>query len=211
MSAAGSAASQPVYRWRVVDIVIAAVLGVVSGVVFWAWALPWQGGLSAVLGVTPGLQGLLNGGWLFAGPLGALVVRKPGAAIFASTVGGAVELLLGDSWGFANFIYGVLQGLGAELVFALLVYRYWNIAAVALAGAGAGVLDAILDLSLYYAGSGSGFSATYFVTTVVSGAVAAAVFWFVVRALAATGALDRFPAGRGGRIIDDVARDGDAA
>jgi energy-coupling factor transport system permease protein len=69
------------YRWRVVDIVVASVIGVASGVIFWAWGLAWTP-LSALLSFTPGVEGILAGGWLFAGVLGGLVIQKPGAALY---------------------------------------------------------------------------------------------------------------------------------
>ena len=63
-----------VFRWRVVDIVVASVVAVASGVVFWVWGVvqnPISGPVAAVL---PGFQGILNGPWLFAGVLVALIV-----------------------------------------------------------------------------------------------------------------------------------------
>ncbi|MFX6269949.1 ECF transporter S component, partial [Acinetobacter baumannii] len=72
-------------RWRVVDIVVASVIGVAAGVVFWAWGQAWTP-LSTALAFLPGLEGLLAGGWLFAGVLGGLVIRKPGAALYAEVV-----------------------------------------------------------------------------------------------------------------------------
>jgi len=53
------------YRWRVVDIVVASVIGVASGVIFWAWGLAY-GPLSAVLTVTPGFSALLGAEIVFA-------------------------------------------------------------------------------------------------------------------------------------------------
>ena len=82
--------SRSKYRWRVVDIVVASVLGVASGIIFWAWGLAWTP-LSGLLAFTPGLEGLLAGGWLFAGVLGGLVIRKPGAAIFTELVAAVVS------------------------------------------------------------------------------------------------------------------------
>jgi energy-coupling factor transport system substrate-specific component len=92
---------RPNLRWRVVDIVVASVLGVASGVIFWAWGLAW-GPLGALLAFTPGLDGLLAGGWLFAGVLGALVVRKPGAALFTELLAALVESMIGNQWGFSS-------------------------------------------------------------------------------------------------------------
>ena len=53
---------RPSRRWRVVDIVVASVIGVACGVVFWAWGLAWEP-LSNLLAFTPGLSGLLSGGY----------------------------------------------------------------------------------------------------------------------------------------------------
>lgn len=71
------------YKWRVVDIVVAAIIAVASGVIFWGWDIVCSAPLALFEGVTPGFEGLLNGFWLFAGPLAAIIVRKPGAALFA--------------------------------------------------------------------------------------------------------------------------------
>jgi energy-coupling factor transport system substrate-specific component len=67
----------------------------------------------------------------------------------------------------------------------------------AAAGAAAGLALAINDLILWYPGSTTTFAAIYTVSAVVSGVVLAGVLsWFVVRALAKTGALSRFESGR---------------
>jgi energy-coupling factor transport system substrate-specific component len=95
-------------RWRVVDIVVASVIGVASGVIFWAWGLAWTP-LSGVLAFTPGLEGLLAGGWLFAGVLGGLVIRKPGAAIYTELVAAVVSMIIGTQWGFSTLIWGLLD------------------------------------------------------------------------------------------------------
>ncbi len=109
------------FHWRVVDIVVASVIGVAAGVVFWLWGLAWPG-LDLALSFTPGLSGLLAGGWLFAGVLGGLVVRKPGAALYTEIVAATVSMALGTQWAFETFIWGVIEGIGAELGFAILLY-----------------------------------------------------------------------------------------
>ena len=85
-------------RWRTVDIVVAAVLGVAFGVVFWAWNLVF-GVLAAPLDFFPPLSAILNGVYLMPGVVAGLLVRKPGAAVFASTLAAAVSLLLGSPYG----------------------------------------------------------------------------------------------------------------
>ena len=62
-------------RWRVVDIVVAAVLGVAIGLVFWAWNTVGYAWFTAMDGLTPGLGGLAVGIWLIGGVIGGLVIR----------------------------------------------------------------------------------------------------------------------------------------
>ncbi len=186
-----------VLRWRVVDIVVASVVAVAAGVVFWVWGQvqnPISGPVSAVL---PGFQGLLNGPWLFAGVLTALIIRKPGAALYGELVAAIVSALIGTQWGFATLLSGLVQGLGAEIVFALFLYANWKLVPAILAGAGAGLAESVLDLLYWYPGAKPEFAVVYTITTTVSGAaIAGLLSWLLVRALAKTGALSRFAAGR---------------
>ena len=187
------------YRWRVVDIVVASVLAVAAGLVFVLWNIA-SNPIGAPLGaVLPGLQALLGGGWLFAGVLTALVIRKPGAALYGEMVAATVSALVGNQWGVLTLESGLVQGLAAELVFAVFLYRTWNLPVAVLSGAAAGLALAINDLILWYPGSATTFSAIYVVSAIISGAlIAGALSWFVVRGLAKTGALSRFPSGRVG-------------
>ncbi|GAA1724679.1 ECF transporter S component [Microbacterium paludicola] len=188
--------------WRVVDIVVASVIGVAAGVVFWLWGLAWPG-LDSLLAFTPGLSGLLAGGWLFAGVLGGLVIRKPGAALFTEVVAAVVSMALGTQWAFLTFVWGLVQGVAAELGFALLLYANWRLLGALTSGALAGVAVAVLDTNFSsVAALAFEARAVYFVSAIVSGVVIAGLLsWVIVRALAATGALDRFAAGREARAV----------
>jgi energy-coupling factor transport system substrate-specific component len=191
--------ARQVYRWRVVDIVVASVLAVAAGLVFVLWNIA-SNPIGAPLGaLLPGLQALLGGGWLFAGVLTALVIRKPGAALYGELVAATVSALVGNQWGVLTLESGLVQGLAAELVFAAFLYRAWNLPVAVLSGAAAGLAMAINDLILWYPGSTVAFSAIYIVSAIVSGAVlAGGLSWYVVRGLAKTGALSRFQSGRVG-------------
>ena len=184
-------------RWRVVDIVVASIIAVASGVIFWAWDLVCAAPMGVLTAVTPGFEGLVNGFWLFAGPLAAIVVRKPGAALYAETLAAFLELTMGNQWGVGgSLIVGIMQGVFAELAFLLFVYRKWNIGTTLLSGALAGI-----GCALYYWLTNPAWGPMrvtwYFITSLISGIVlAGALMWLVQRALAATGALDRFESGR---------------
>jgi energy-coupling factor transport system substrate-specific component len=186
------------FRWRVVDIVVASVIGVATGLVFLFWNNVGYAWFSAADAVTPGLGGIAVGIWLIGGVLGGLVIRKPGAALYVELLAAIVSALVGNQWGIETIYSGLVQGLGAELVFAAFGYKRFGVLQAALAGAAAGAAAWILELFL----SGNlqksaEFLGIYFVSVVVSGAILAGILgWIVVRALAATGALNRFAAGR---------------
>src|SRR3954454_2720754 len=81
-------------RWRTVDIVVTAVLGVAFGVVFWAWNLLWAATGTAFTAFPPA-QAVLYGVCLLPAVLAPLIVRKPGAGFFAELMAAVVSALLG--------------------------------------------------------------------------------------------------------------------
>lgn len=185
-------------QWRVIDIVVAAVIGVAAGLVFLAWNFGYVGPSALLTPLLPGLQGLLNGPWLFAGVLGGIIIRKPGAALFTELLAAVVSALVGNQWGGPMTLeFGLVQGLGAELVLLAFLYRNWRVYVAILAGIGAALLGAVNDLIFSYAGSDAAFAVTYLVSSAVSGGVVAGLLsWILAAALARTGALNRFAAGR---------------
>ncbi|OJU42283.1 MAG: hypothetical protein BGN97_01500 [Microbacterium sp. 69-10] len=196
-----TAVAQP--RWRVVDIVVAAVLGVATGLIFWGWNIVGGAWFGAADAVTPGLGGIAVGIWLIGGVIGGLVIRKPGAALVVEVVAAIISMLIGNVWGVSTVLSGIVQGLGAELIFALFLYRRFTLPVAMLAGVGAGAAAWIFEM--FYGSSPNflksfEFNAIYLGTLAVSGALLAGlVGWLLVRALAATGALSRFAAGREAR------------
>jgi len=191
------------FRWRVVDIVVASVIGVAVGVIFWAWGVVWGPISAPIEAFLPGLQAAPAAVWLVGGVLGALVIRKPGAALYTELVAAIVSALIGSQWGgLLTIEAGLVQGLGAELIFALFLYRNWRLPVALLAGAAAGLGMAVNDLILWYVGAAPTFAIIYTVSAVIGGAlVAGGLSWLAVRGLARAGALDRFAAGRELRAV----------
>lgn len=186
--------------WRVVDIVTAAVLGVTCGVIFVIWNQVGYAGFTALDVVTPGLGGLAAGIWYLGGPLGMMIIRKPGAAIFVEVAAAVVSMAIGSQWGVSTVLSGLVQGLGAELVFLIFAYRKYNLGVAVLSGVGAGLGAFVFEM--FYGATPNiakslTFNAIYGVSTAISGAVLAGLLaWALTRALAQTGVLDRFASGR---------------
>ncbi|MEW2380200.1 ECF transporter S component [Micromonospora sp. DT178] len=184
-------------RWRTVDVVVAAVIAVAFGVIFWAWGLLWRA-VDPAFAFFPAGQAIMYGVWLVPAVLGGLVIRKPGAALFCEAVAATVSALLGSEWGGVTIVQGLIQGLGAELAFAAFRYRSFRLPTALIAGALTGLGAALFDFfvwnSEYALGS---YRIPYALLTIVSATVVAgAGGWALTRALATTGALDRFPAAR---------------
>ncbi|MDD1476339.1 ECF transporter S component [Arthrobacter sp. H16F315] len=193
------------HNWRVVDIVVAALIAVAGGVIFWAWSQGANLVSAPVNAFYPPLTGLYAGGWMLPAVLGMLIIRKPGAALFCESVAATGELIMGSQYGTTVLISGILQGLGAELVFAAVLYKKFNVPSfhgkfnlpvALLAGAGAGLFCGLNDSFLPWGWNiayASGDKMAYIVFTVVSGAViAGGLSWLATRALARTGVLGSF-------------------
>ena len=190
-------------NWRVVDIIVASILAVACGLVFVFWNSVGYAWFMAMDAFTPGLGGLATGIWLAGGVIGALVIRKPGAALYVETLAATVSAVFGSQWGPETLYSGLAQGIGVEIVFAIFLYRRFNLTVAALSGVGAALGAFILELftSANIAKSLE-FNVIYLACMVVSGAIlAGALSFIVVRALARTGALDRFAVGREQRTI----------
>lgn len=179
--------------WRVVDIVVAAVIAVSFGVVFQAWNVLWE----ATTFIAPPLRGAVYGVWMIPAVLVPLVIRRPGAALLGETVAAAASMLFGAQWGLLTVVYGLAQGAAAELVFAFGLYRRWSLPVALLAGASAGLAGALLDLAFFYPAWGPDWQLLYVGLVAASSALVAGVgSWIVLRGLVAAGVLGDFAVGR---------------
>jgi energy-coupling factor transport system substrate-specific component len=185
------------HRWRTIDIVVASVIAVAFGVIFWAWNVVWRVS-DPLFAFFPPSQALISGVWLVPAVLGGLIIRKPGAALFCETLAASVSALLGSEWGSLTIVQGLVQGLGAELAFAAFRYRRFTVPVAALAGALTGLGGALFDFFVWNTEYALwSYRIPYAIFTVVSATLIAGFGgWYLARALAGTGALDRFPIAR---------------
>ncbi|MEU7591199.1 ECF transporter S component [Micromonospora sp. NPDC049230] len=189
-------------RWRTIDIVVASVIAVAFGVIFWAWGLVWSATEGAFTFFPPA-QALLYGVWLMPAVIGGLVIRKPGAALYCETVAAVLSALLGSQWAGIVIPQGIVQGIGAELAFAAFRYRSYRLPTALLAGALTGLSAALFDFFVWNADYAlTDYRLPYALATIVSATViAGAGGWLLTESLARTGVLDRFPVGRNRALI----------
>lgn len=182
--------------WRTVDIVVAAAIAVAFGVVFWAWNFVWSAATPAFAAIPPA-QNILYGVWLVPAVLAGLVIRKPGAALFAELVAASVSAILGSQWGLDTLVSGALQGVAVEIVFLLARYSVWTMAVAIIAGAAAAIGAWIHDMPLYYPDLALVDQLVIGLFMIASAIVIAGVgSWWLMRSLAQTGVLAQFPSGR---------------
>ncbi|HEV7754747.1 MAG TPA: ECF transporter S component [Mycobacteriales bacterium] len=192
----GTTRLSPGRRWGTADIVVAAVLAVVSGVVFLGWGSVYNAVAPLFSATSPG-PAIISGLWFFPAVLVPLVVRRPGAALFAEMVAASVEAMLGGQWGLGTLISGLVQGLGAELVFALFGYRRYTLPVALLAGGAAGVGAAAYETIGRNLAQPAWYVTTYAALTILGGVVIAGLgSWLLAQALAKTGVLDALAGGR---------------
>ena len=193
------------FRWRTVDIVVASIIAVAFGVIFWAWGLLWVGPWAAAFTFFPPAAALINGVWFVPAVLAPLIIRKPGAALFSETVAALVSALLGSPWGWIVLWQAVLQGLAGEAAFGLYRYRRFGVGPAMLAGALAGAAASAVDILANPYGVGdysTNWQIAYTLCQILSGAVIAGLGSVALtKALSGTGVLDRFPSGRTRELV----------
>lgn len=182
--------------WRTVDIVVTAAIAVAFGVVFYAWNFVWSSITPAFVAFPPA-QNIFYGIWLIPAVLGALIVRKPGAALFAELVAASVSTILGSQWGLDTLLSGAIQGALAEVVFGATLYARFDAATAAFAAMAEAFGAWIHDMVVYYKdlafSDQLAIGGFMLLSAVLLGGLAA---WWLMRVLAQSGVLAQFPAGR---------------
>ncbi|MED4924218.1 ECF transporter S component [Anoxybacillus geothermalis] len=126
---------------KLADILTTIVIAVVFGVIYKVWGPLYE--VVKVFGFHA--DQLIYGMWFIASSLAYLLIRKPGVALLAEIAASSGELVMGSQWGLEVLIYGVVQGLFAELVFAAFRYQRFDVFVVSLSAVGATVGSLIMD------------------------------------------------------------------
>ncbi|MEK5644820.1 MULTISPECIES: ECF transporter S component [Paenibacillus] len=167
------------------DLLVTILLSLVIGVVYHFWG--------SVNDLFKPLffqaDELMYGMWFLASTLAALLIRKPGVALLAEVAAAHVEILFGSEWGLQLAIYGVAQGLAAELIFALFRYRKFSMGVAALAGMASGLGSFLVDVYYGYVTDYSTWMIVlkYVMRLISSAVLAGYLAYALTKALEATG------------------------
>jgi energy-coupling factor transport system substrate-specific component len=192
----------PNLAWRGVDLVTTAILAAALGVAFWGFDSFVYPITSTIGNIYPSLSELQLGVWIIPAVLGGVLVRKPGAALYAELIAASIELVLGGNpWSYTVLISGACQAVGVELVLLLVAYRGLTLPLAALAGAVSAVAEVIYEYFSWVPTYSVMQKVIYMICGVLSGAIiAGGAGWGLVRLLGRLGVLNSFAAGREARM-----------
>ncbi|QKS70428.1 ECF transporter S component [Paenalkalicoccus suaedae] len=186
--------------WKLKEIVLMSILGVVFAVVYLLFFFAGQGLTSFLIpfGLGPFGYEVIFGIWFIVSIIAAYIIRKPGAAFWSELIAGTVQVLLGTPAGPMLIISAAIQGIGAELVFAATRYRVYNLYVLMMAGMSAALFSYVWGIFQ------SGLLAmepwliiTTFIVRMISGALLAGLLGkFLSDQLANTGVLRGYALGK---------------
>jgi energy-coupling factor transport system substrate-specific component len=128
------------------ETVFVTVVSSSLGVLFWGWTFVYDV-LKPFLKVL-GLNYAIAGIWVISAILIARIIRRPGVAIAAALISAFIESLF-THWGLISLASGFMQGVGAELVFLVFLYRRWDAPVVVLATLSSAAFSYFSDYMLY--------------------------------------------------------------
>lgn len=174
--------------WTLRELLIVAVLGAVFGVLYLAWVQVW---LIAQAVFGPVTMDVVMGFWFIVSIIAAAIIRKPGAALLSEVLAALMQVLLGSPAGLLLLVTGVVQGAGAEAVFAATRWRSYRLPVLMAAGVGAAVFSFVYTwIRFDYGALAPGLLIAMFALRCLSGALLGGLAGhFIVEALYRTGVL----------------------
>lgn len=183
------------FKWNLREIVVMSALAVVFAIVY---LLFFQVG-----SVMVGLMGPIGyepifGIWFIVSIITAYIIRKPGAAFISETIAAFVEILIGNVNGPRLLLAGMIQGLGAEVVFAATGWKRYSVWVLMAAGMGSSVFSFAWG---YFTSGFAALSPQYvmlmFVIRLASGAIMAGLLGkYISDTLAKKGVLNGMALGK---------------
>lgn len=185
--------------WKLKEVVLVSVLSVVFAVVYLLFV--HIGNLWAGL-IGPIAYEWIFGIWFIVSIISAYIIRKPGAAFMSEVMAATIEMLIGNAIGPRIILVGIVQGLGAEAVFAMTGYRRYELWVLMLAGFGSAVTSFVYTYFMSgFAMLEPGYVATMFGLRAVSGMVIAGIGGKLLSdLLLKTGSLRGYAIARSGNV-----------
>lgn len=114
--------------WKLKEIILVAMICIVFGVVYLG-AVYLASFIATALtpfGLSPLGNEIVFGIWFMAATLAGYILQKPGVAVVAEVIAAVLEVLMGNWFGPMVIVAGIIQGAGAEVVFAAYKYQKFD-------------------------------------------------------------------------------------
>ncbi|THE10870.1 thiamine ABC transporter permease [Bacillus timonensis] len=170
---------------KLTDILVTIVIAIAFGIVYIVWGSLYY----VVKPMGLHVDQLLYGMWFIAATVAYLVIRKPGVALLAEIAAASGEFILGSPWGLTVLLYGVVQGLFAEMVFMLSRYKQTNLTVIVVAALASCAGSVLMDFAYGEIGHLAAWNLMLFLIARFVGSILfAGVFaYYLVMALEKTG------------------------
>ncbi|MFC7063486.1 ECF transporter S component [Halobacillus seohaensis] len=133
---------------KLTDILVTIIIALIFGMIYKLWGPLY--GVVSTFGLQ--LEQLIYGMWFIAAIVAYLIIRKPGVALLAEVAAAQGEFIFGGEWGVATLIFGIGQGLAAELIFAAFRYKRFDMFVASLAGVASAFASIGIDYYYGYIG-----------------------------------------------------------
>lgn len=184
-------------NWKLKDVIMVGIISVVFAIIYlgFVYFAAFIRPLLTPFGLAPFANEIVFGVWFMAATLAAYIMQKPWVAIIAEMLAALIEVMMGNFYGPMVFISGFIQGLGAEVGFALFRYRRFDLRSLTLAS----ILSAVFSFIWgFFRNSYVGLNMWYVVAMLLVRIISAVVFSaFMVKiigdGLARSGAVSNYP------------------
>lgn len=183
-------------RYRTIDLVVVALMGVAAGVAFFSFATLISLG-RPLIALFPPSEGIYAGVWPIPGLIAMLIIRKPGAALGTMWIGALIEAGLGSYFGWTVLISGAIVASGSEVVGFLSRYRAPIRTHLIIGALTSMIMQWVWEQFIFFPQWQWSFRFAHLALFIISGIVILGyVTPALTRALARTGALSAFPLGK---------------
>ncbi len=134
------------YAWKMKDLLLLALLGIVFGAIYLGGIAFW--GVATAAAGPIGLD-MVYGIWFMGATCAMYIIRKPGIAFAGEIMAALGEVVLGTPMGVSMLIGASIQGVGCELGFLVTGYKKYNLWTLVLSGTFAALFTFIYNYFFY--------------------------------------------------------------
>jgi len=172
-------------KLKLTDILVTVVISIGFGIIYKLWGPVYN--LLKPFGLHA--DQLIYGMWFMAATVAFLIIRKPGVALLAEIAASSGEFLMGSEWGLEVLLFGLIQGLFAELIFLITRYKRYDVIIICIAAVGSAIGSILMDYFKGYMGDLVLWNLSLFIGARLIGSIVIAGMgaFYLVKALEITG------------------------